>query len=127
MIIVPQAAPTLVLGGPGTGKTSSLLESVVAQVEAGVNLQRILVIAGSRPAAQQLRAGIVSALGATQLRPQVMTVHGLAQNLLSLVGSPGVEAPRLLTAPEQELRLRTILAGGNQLRWPLELLSLIHI
>ncbi|NEE05106.1 UvrD-helicase domain-containing protein, partial [Streptomyces sp. SID7499] len=47
--------PLLVLAGPGTGKTTTLVESVAARVNRGADPARILVLTFSRKAAVELR------------------------------------------------------------------------
>lgn len=110
-----------VLGGPGTGKTTALVASVVAQVRAGVPLSSMVVLTGSRPAAQRLRTRIVSAVGSTQRGLQVTTVHGWCQHLLLRLSGPAQPLPRLLSAPEQEFRVRELLTGVDRDCWPAEL------
>ncbi|HWG98489.1 MAG TPA: ATP-dependent helicase, partial [Pilimelia sp.] len=60
--------PLLVLGGPGTGKTTLLVEAVAARVAEGVDPERILVLTFGRRAATALRhrieARIAAAAGA---------------------------------------------------------------
>lgn len=107
-----------VVGGPGTGKTGTVVASVVAKVRAGVPLSRIVVLTGSRSAAQQLRTRIVSALGSTQRGLQVTTVHGWCQQLLHRFGDAENPMPRLLSAPEQEFRVRELLTGRGASGWP---------
>lgn len=105
------------VGGPGTGKTLVMVESVVARVAAGVPLERLVVLTSSRSRAQDLRRQITRRLGGAQISPRVTTVHGFALGLLR-------EEPesdwRLLRAPEQELRLRELLAGLPEGFWPEE-------
>lgn len=108
----------LVVGGPGSGKTTTLLTAVAGQVGPGRPLSRFLVLTHSRSAAQQLRSALIARVGLTQRNPQVMTLHAWAQGLLRCAGGPGVVMPRLLTAPEQELRLRELLAGADSSTWP---------
>ncbi|MGO4955767.1 ATP-dependent helicase [Luteococcus sp. Sow4_B9] len=113
----------LVVGGPGTGKTSTLVESVAARAVDG-DLGPSLVLTWSRPAAQELRARIVRRLGRSQLAPKVMTVHGFCHALLRRHGAAeGEEAVRLLTAPEQEFRVRELLAGHDSSDWPQDLMA----
>lgn len=111
----------LIVGGPGTGKTTTLLNSVISRVRAGEALESLLIIAGSRFAAQRVRAQIVAGLGRSQLRPNVMTIHGLAQTVLRQLAEPGQPLPGLLTAPDQEAALRDLLAAWPASRWPDEL------
>lgn len=108
----------LILGGPGTGKTTSLVAAVADHVRSGQELSKMVVLTASRPAAQQLRARIVAELGATQRGLQVTTVHGWCQQLLHRFTSDEFGAPRLLSAPEQEARVRELLAEQSRERWP---------
>ena len=88
------------------------------QVQVGVPLSRLVVLTGSRSAAQHLRARIVAALGRTQRGLQVTTVHGWCQQLLHRFEDPEHPMPRLLSAPEQELRVRELLVGRGPQSWP---------
>lgn len=115
------SAAIILSAGPATGKTTAIVATVVDQVRSGVPLSQIVVLAGSRPAAQGLRARIVAALGASQRGLQVTTVHGWCASLLHRFADPAVGLPRLLTAPEQEFRVRELLAGWPVERWPAEL------
>ncbi|WP_297747993.1 ATP-dependent DNA helicase [uncultured Tessaracoccus sp.] len=113
----PAAGVSCVLGGPGTGKTVTLVESVVRRVQEGAPLSEIAVLAGSRQAAQQLRRTVIGRIGQAQTQPLFTTVHGLALGLLRLA-EPSDELPwALLRAPEQEERIRDLLANGRA-SWP---------
>src|SRR5687767_12597061 len=68
------AGPLLVLAGPGTGKTTTLVELVVDRVERGLPPDEALVLTFSRKAAQQLRSRIASRLTGAGVVP-VMTFH----------------------------------------------------
>src|SRR4051812_15292122 len=50
--------PLLVLAGPGTGKTTTLVEAVVGRVEEGASPDDVLVLTFSRKAADELRERI---------------------------------------------------------------------
>lgn len=108
----------LILGGPGTGKTTSLVAAVANHVRSGQNLSQMVVLTASRAAAQQLRARIVAELGTTQRGLQVTTVHGWCQHLLHRFTPDEFGAPRLLSAPEQEARVRELLSEQSRTRWP---------
>ncbi|GAA1396942.1 ATP-dependent DNA helicase [Luteococcus peritonei] len=114
----------LVVGGPGTGKTSTLVASVAARAQDG-DLSRHLVLTWSRPAAQELRARLVRRVGRSQVAPKVMTVHGFCHALVRRFADPELlgEQVRLLTAPEQEFRVRELLAGHDVSGWPQDLQS----
>src|SRR5918993_173218 len=61
-VIAHTDGPLLVLGGPGTGKTSTLVEAVAARVAAGVDPERVLVVPCGRRGAttfgHQIVAGV---------------------------------------------------------------------
>ena len=47
--------PLLVLAGPGTGKTTTLVEAIARRIEAGADPASVLALTFSRKAAEQLR------------------------------------------------------------------------
>ncbi len=105
--------PVLVLGGPGTGKTTLVAHAAVAAAGQG---HQPLVLAASRTAASQLRNQITAALGEGAWQPAVTTVHALCRTLWQrFAGRPGL---RLLAAPEQEFRVRELLSGSGASAWP---------
>lgn len=109
--------PLLVLAGPGTGKTTTLVESVVARVQAGAADPAgplPLVLTFSRRAAADLRRRIAARLGPAVRTPQAMTFHSFCYALLRrfVQRSPEEPMPRLLTAPEQDFRVREVLSGA---------------
>src|SRR5919202_5585518 len=74
--------PLLVLAGPGTGKTTTLVESVVARIERGATPDSILVLTFSRRAAADLRTRIAGRLGRTVVTPMAMTFHAFCYALV---------------------------------------------
>ena len=73
--------PLLVLAGPGTGKTTTLVESVAARVNRGADPARILVLTFSRKAAVELRDRMAARLGAAR-GPQATTFHSYCYALV---------------------------------------------
>src|SRR6186997_1836377 len=62
--------PLLVLAGPGTGKTATLVEAVVQRVDRrGLLPDQVLVLTFSRKAAEELRDRITLRLGRTTTTP----------------------------------------------------------
>ena len=115
--------PLLVLAGPGTGKTTTIVAAVADRIERrGVDPERVLVLTFSRKAAAELRERITARLRRTTREPLAMTFHSyayaLARREFVLAGD---EPPRLLSAPEQLLEVRRMLRGEAQdggARWP---------
>jgi superfamily I DNA/RNA helicase/RecB family exonuclease len=115
--------PLLVLAGPGTGKTTTIVAAVADRIErCGVDPERVLVLTFSRKAATELRERITARLRRTTREPLAMTFHSyayaLARREFVLAGD---EAPRLLSAPEQLLEVRRMLHGEAEdggARWP---------
>ncbi|SEF84948.1 Superfamily I DNA or RNA helicase [Thermomonospora echinospora] len=105
--------PMLVLAGPGTGKTTTIVEAVVDRIERrGVAPERVLVLTFSRKAAEELRHRITGRLRRTTRSPLALTFHGYAYALLRRDAvANGEEPPRLLSSPEQLLEIRRLLEG----------------
>ena len=112
------AGPLLVTGGPGSGKTTLAVEAAVRVLRSNA-VPPPVVLTWSRQAASTTRNRISGALGAAVSRPNVTTVHSLAQQLLLRFGDGPMQ--RLLTAPEQEFRVRELLAGRGPRAWPADL------
>ena len=112
------------LAGPGTGKTTTLVESVVDRiVNRGVTPDRMLVLTFSRKAAADLRTRIAARQGRSVVTPMVLTFHAFCYALVRRFAEIDPLAPplRLLTAPEQEFRIRETLAGSRETQrvtWP---------
>ncbi|GAA2131459.1 hypothetical protein GCM10009760_05240 [Kitasatospora kazusensis] len=123
--------PLLVLAGPGTGKTTTLVESVVRRIERGTDPERILVLTFSRKAAMELRDRITGRLGSAGASPQATTFHSFCYALLRAHQDPEAYAEplRLLSGPEQDVMVRELLAGdaedarqgAGRISWPLDL------
>ena len=68
----------LVLAGPGSGKTRTLVGRVQRLIRDGVPAQRILAVTFTRRAAAELKERLEPALGAGVPLPQADTLHALA-------------------------------------------------
>lgn len=122
--------PLLVLAGPGTGKTTTLVESVAARIAKGTEPERVLVLTFSRKAAVELRDRMALRIGAANA-PQATTFHSFCYALIRAHQDADlfVEPLRLLSGPEQDVAVRELLAGQIDLagegrahvRWPDEL------
>ena len=115
--------PLLVLAGPGTGKTTTLVEAIAARVDAGTSPERILTLTFSRRAAGELRARLAHRLQRTVGAPLAWTFHGFGFSLVGelLVPDDLGRALRLLSGPEQEVVVRELLAHDREIgrvAWP---------
>ncbi|MGV9242905.1 ATP-dependent helicase [Streptomyces sp. NPDC003710] len=129
-VVDHRAGPLLVLAGPGTGKTTTLVESVAARIARGGDPERILVLTFSRKAAVDLRDRMALRTG-TAHAPQATTFHSFCYALVRAHQDSDlfVEPLRLLSGPEQDVAVRELLAGQPDLerlglahvRWPDEL------
>jgi superfamily I DNA/RNA helicase/RecB family exonuclease len=119
--------PLLVHAGPGTGKTTTLVEAVVDRVERrGDEPDRLLVLTFSRKAADELRERITARLARTVREPSAFTFHAWCYALVrAWPDEPGQPAPRLLSGAERDVRVRELLrghvAGEGKAAWPAEL------
>ncbi|MEU9028574.1 ATP-dependent DNA helicase [Streptomyces sp. NPDC048383] len=116
------AGPLLVLAGPGTGKTTTLVEAAAARVEAGTDPSRVLILTFSRKAAVELRDRAALRLGGARA-PQATTFHSFCYGLVRAHQDHELFADplRLLSGPEQDVMVRTLLEGqrrSRSIRWP---------
>lgn len=132
--------PLLVLAGPGTGKTTTLVESVARRVRAGADPERILVLTFSRKAAVELRDRLAARLAVLEGQPdgppgtaggarragipgtragipQATTFHSFCYALVRAHQDADLFADpvRLLSGPEQDLVVRELLEGQAEL------------
>lgn len=113
--IVEGTGPVLVTGGPGTGKTSVAIAAVAQAVLAGVNPERVLLLAPTRQAAGALRDQVSAAIGRPTGEPIARTPASVAFAILaSLAAAQDEPAPALITGAEQDTMLRDILSGHRR-------------
>ncbi len=110
-----------VLGGPGTGKSSLLVDAAIAHITAGVDPESVLLLTGSGRISVRARSALTTALlrardtgpcRAAVREPLVRTVHGYAYAVLRRAAErTGDAPPRLVTSAEQDAIIRELLAG----------------
>ncbi|HWG02041.1 MAG TPA: ATP-dependent DNA helicase [Trebonia sp.] len=123
LVVEHKGGPLLVLAGPGSGKTTTIVAAVAERIEQrGIDPDRILVLTFSRKAAQELRERITARMHRTTKEPLALTFHSYAYALVRReYVLAGDEPPRLLSAPEQLLEIRRLLRGeitDGRVRWP---------
>jgi len=123
-----------VLGGPGTGKSSLLIDAAIAHIQAGVDPESVLLLTGSGRIGMRARSELTTALlrarevgpcCAAAREPLVRTVHSYAYAVLRRAAErAGSAPPRLVTSAEQDAMIRELLAGdledgpGAATAWP---------
>lgn len=114
--------PLLVLAGPGTGKTTTLVEAIVDRIEQrGATPDQVLALTFSRKAAEQLRDRVTARLGRTMSTTLSSTFHSFAYGLVRRYAPAELYAAplRLLSAPEQDVVLQELLTDNPEsVRWP---------
>jgi superfamily I DNA/RNA helicase/RecB family exonuclease len=124
-VVDHEGGPLLVLAGPGTGKTTTLVEAIVDRVERrGADPAQVLALTFSRKAAEQLRDRVTARLGRTTGSAMCSTIHSFAYGLIRRYAPRELyRAPlRLLSAPEQDVVVRELLRRTPEsVAWPEEL------
>jgi superfamily I DNA/RNA helicase/RecB family exonuclease len=127
-----------ILGGPGTGKSSLLVDAAVAAIDGGLDPKSVLLLTGSGRLGMQARSALTRALLRSQSsgsspaavrEPLVRTVHSYAYAVLRQAAERAGDAPpRLVTSAEQDAIIRELLAGDLEdgpdaaVAWPKHLL-----
>ena len=129
-VVSHSGGPLLVLAGPGTGKTTAIVETVADRIaERGLEPDRVLVLTFSRKGAQELRARITLRLNRTTTEPLALTFHSYAYALVRRESVlAGQEPPILLSGPEQLQEVRRMLRGeasDGARHWPERLRPLL--
>jgi superfamily I DNA/RNA helicase len=120
-------ASAAVLGAPGTGKTTTIVELVADRVlRLGWSPDEVVVLTPTRASATRLRDRLALRLGVATNGPLARTVTSFA---FEIVGNAarvaGAEAPKLVTGGDQDVDIAGLLEGdiaeGTGPAWPDEL------
>ncbi len=110
----------LVLGAPGSGKSSLLTDLAVRRIEAGtLDPEGLLVLGPTRAAATHLRDELTAKLDRSISTAPARTWSSYAFDLIRRARAegrmPGItRAPRLLSGAEQDLIIKELLSGHGQ-------------
>jgi superfamily I DNA/RNA helicase/RecB family exonuclease len=119
-----RGSPLLIAGGPGTGKTSVLIEAALSRIAAGQGPDSILLITYGRERASELRDAIALRTTVTMHEPLARTFHSLAYSILKMDSGDNYHEPILLSGPEQENFIQQLLEGDvidGYRKWPTDL------
>ncbi len=121
LVIESDVSRLIVFGGPGTGKTCTLVETVVSQIKSGIDPNSILVLTYGRERASELRDQIVIQSGANAFEPIVRTFHSLAFSIINTQVDSDDPKYVLISGAEQDSFIRELLANPEyspQVKWP---------
>ena len=118
VVDLADAASAAVLGAPGSGKTTTIVELVAQRLASleqggrGWSPDSLLVLASSRAAATRLRDRLALRVGVPSNGPLARTVSSFAFELVGAAArAAGAVPPRLVTAAEQDADIAAILDG----------------
>jgi superfamily I DNA/RNA helicase/RecB family exonuclease len=124
IVELPDAASAAVLGAPGTGKTTTLVELVADRVlNRGWHPSEVLALTPIRATATRLRDAIALRLAVPTTGPMARTVNSLAFEIVGdAARAAGSVPPRLVTGGEQDADIAGLLDGhledGTGPVWP---------
>ena len=106
-------ASAAVLGAPGTGKTTTLIEVVADRVLVrGWGADAVLALTTSRATATRLRDAIALRLGVPTTGPMARSVNSLAFEIVrDAARTAGALPPRLVSGAEQDVELASLIEG----------------
>ena len=112
-VISHRGSPLVVYGGPGTGKTTTLIESVIARVREGVDPNSILILTYGRERASELRDAIALRAGTTSFEPLARTFHSLSFSILNEKLAPDNARYVLISGAEQDAAISEMLRSPH--------------
>ena len=96
--------PLLIIAGPGTGKTKTLVARIACLLERGVAPRSIAALTFTNKSAREIEHRVRAVLGGAAVAPQVATFHSLGQTVMRSHG----ENRRLITDQERTAIVRAL-------------------
>ena len=124
VVALPDGVSAAVIGAPGSGKTTAIVELVAERVLGrGWSPDELVVLTPSRASASLLRTSLALRLGVPSNGPLARTVNSLAFEVVGRAAAlAGAPAPRLVTGGEQDADIAQLLEGqlaeGTGPEWP---------
>ncbi len=113
MVDLPDGASAAVLGAPGTGKTTTLIEVLADRVlDRGWGADAVLALTPSRASATRLRDAIALRLGVPTTGAMARSVNSFAFEIVGEAArAAGTRPPRLVTGSDQDADIAALLEG----------------
>ncbi|HEX3679636.1 MAG TPA: UvrD-helicase domain-containing protein, partial [Galbitalea sp.] len=127
VVDLADAQSAAVIGAPGTGKTTTIIELIADRVlNRGWSPDEVVVLTPARASATRLRDALALRVGIATNGPLARTVTSFAFELVGAAArAAGAEAPRLVTGGDQDVDIASLLEGdildGTGPNWPSEL------
>lgn len=125
VVTAPVDASGTVIGAPGTGKTTALVDRVARLLEEGTRPDEVLALTPSRQAATALRDRIGVRIGVATPGPLARSIGSFAfQIVRGAMVRAGQEPPALLTGADQDRLVAALLEQDAEdeaegiVRWP---------
>lgn len=125
-VVEHRGSPLVVLGGPGTGKTTVVIHAAVSRIEQGQDPNSLLILTYGRERASELRDDVATRIVGIMKEPIARTFYSLAFSILKMKKSPGDPDPILMSGPEQDFFIRELLEGDLESAkkyWPDDLID----
>ena len=107
--------PMMVLGGPGTGKTTTAVEYAVSKITSGVATNEVLFLTNTRTGAAQLRDYLTARLNYesvdSRAETPVRSFSSYAFDLIHRIREAEGATPRLLAGAEQDRLIAELIEG----------------
>ncbi|MEN9325353.1 MAG: hypothetical protein RL414_1107, partial [Actinomycetota bacterium] len=121
-VIAHRNQPAVVWGKAGTGKTTTLIRSVLSRIDGGTDPSKILIITYGRESASRLRDAIAVQADSTAAEPLARTFHSLAFSILNEKLTPDDPSYVLVSGAEQDAYIKDLLDSGfDQSPWHTDL------
>jgi len=128
--------PMLVLGGPGTGKTTTAVEYAVDKITSGVPTNEVLLLTNTRTGAAHLRDYLTARLNYESIDSRaetpVRSFPSYAYDLIHRIREDEGITPRLLAGAEQDRLIAELIDGYSSdpqltIDWPKSLVQAVGL
>lgn len=115
VVSLPAGASGVVVGAPGSGKTTAIVERVSALLQGGLAPEDVLVLTPTRQSATALRDRLALAVRIATPGPLARSVAAFAYGFVRADAvRRGAEPPQLLTGPDEDRIVQDLLDGDAE-------------